>query len=53
VDIRAGGRHPEGVDHVRRGPDLGIAAPEVDHRPAAVGVHRGHPVEQRGEVLLR
>ena len=37
VDIRAGGRRPEGLDHVRRRPDLGIAAPEVDDGPAAVG----------------
>ena len=38
---------------MRRRPELGVSAPEVDDRRAALGRGGGDPSDERAEVLLR
>jgi hypothetical protein len=43
----------QGVNDVRRRPDLGVPAAEVDERLATLRSSRSDPGEQCSEVLLR
>jgi hypothetical protein len=43
----------EGLDDVRRRPDIGVAAAEVDERRSIRGRRFGDAAEQLDEVLLR
>ena len=53
VDVRTPRRVDERLDDVRRRPELGVAAAEVDERRTSLGGRRGDAAEQRDEVLRR
>jgi hypothetical protein len=53
VDVVPLGALRQGSNDVLRGPDLRVAAAEIDQGLAAVSRRRGNPGQQRGEVLLR
>ena len=52
VRVRPPRRAVERLRDMRRRPDVGIAAPEVDQRLAVARRRGGDPREERGEVLL-
>jgi len=52
VDVGAPGALDERLDDVRRGPELGVPAPQVDERRAVLGRGGGDASEKRDEVLL-